>query len=352
MLSTSNKTHESMATTAIVLLLAACSTEGDEHAHSLDTAAEGATEVDSAGIDTSVLDSAEFDDADSGATDPACADSSLLNVATFNIRYAGFSGDNAWYALPVARRDLVLHTMRALDADVFGLQEVLYVQAVDIQAEFVDYHFVGVGRDDGEISGEFAAILLRAERFEILDDGHFWMSDTPEVPGTVFEGSGATRMSTWAVAWDTESERELLILNTHWDHQSSASRQASAALTRARLPALAEDRAVVFTGDLNVVPSDAALMIMLAQRPNTLTQLIDAYRVANPNESADEATFHGFRGNTEGSRIDYVLHTAQLNAASAEIHRDSMDGAYPSDHFPVSAGLTWSLAADGTPCNE
>lgn len=287
-------------------------------------------------------------DASPDLRDPSCV--ATLAVTTFNIRFAGFSGDNAWYALPVARRDLVLQSMRSIDADVFGLQEVLYVQSVDIQAEFDDYHFVGAGRDDGGIAGEFAAILLRAARFDVLDEGHFWMSETPDEPGTVFEGSGAVRMSSWAVVWDSVSERELLFLNTHWDHRSSASREASAELTRARLPALADGRAVVLTGDLNARPDDAALATMLAGEPDTETQLFDAYRAANPEEVSDEATFHGFDGGTTGRRIDYVLNTSELQARSGIIQRGSIDGAYPSDHFPVSVEFGWTSADDGVPC--
>ncbi len=292
------------------------------------------------------------DDSGNELPDPACEAVSDLRVATFNIRYAGLSGENAWYALPVARRDLVLETMRAIDADVFGLQEVLYAQAVDVQAEFSDYHFVGVGRDDGELAGEFAAILLRRERFELIEQGHFWMSETPDVPGTVFEGSGAIRMSSWAVVKDKTSGRELLVLNTHWDHRSSSSRESSANLTRARMPELAAGRSVVLTGDLNASPEDGALLALLAADPDAATQLIDSYRVANPVESNDEATFHGFGGDTRGNRIDYVLHTAGLRADSASIHRDSFEGAYPSDHFPVTAELRWRFAVDGELCVE
>jgi len=54
-------------------------------------------------------------------------------------------------------------------------------------------------------------------------------------------------------------------------------------------------------------------------------------------DETDAGTFNGFEGVRTGPRIDWILHTQDLVPLSCEIIRDSRDGRFPSDHFPVVA---------------
>ena len=56
---------------------------------------------------------------------------------------------------------------------------------------------LGVGRDDGKEAGEMTALYYRADRFERLDDGHFWLSEQPDQPGSKSWDTALTRMATW-----------------------------------------------------------------------------------------------------------------------------------------------------------
>ena len=53
------------------------------------------------------------------------------------------------------------------------------------------------GRDDGKEKGEMMALYYKRDRFEKLDSGHFWLSETPDVPGSKSWGAWSTRMCTW-----------------------------------------------------------------------------------------------------------------------------------------------------------
>jgi len=305
--------------------------------------------ADTATADTTTTDTAVTATADTAATDTSAMDpcAQTLKAVTFNIRYASLGDDNrSW----LVRRDLVVDLITTMDPDVLGLQEVLSVQALDLRQTFDGYGFVGVGRNDGEFDGEFAAILYRLERFEAIDEGHFWMSATPEAPGTVFEGSAAIRMSSWVALRDRLTSRELLVLNTHWDHVSADSRERSATLTRDQLATLAEGRVVIMTGDLNTTPTSAPVQLLLADEPTGSPALVDGYRHIHPEAQDNERTFHNFNGRTSGQRIDYVLHDAQLRTLEAEIVRTEYDGVYPSDHFPVTGLVGYAFDGDGGPC--
>jgi endonuclease/exonuclease/phosphatase family metal-dependent hydrolase len=103
-----------------------------------------------------------------------------LRVMSFNVRVAGApDGDNGWDF----RRDFVIDTIRAADPDMLGAQECMAVQADFLRARLDDYERVGVHRDDGERRGEASLILFKRDRFDLLESGTFWLSDTPEAIG-------------------------------------------------------------------------------------------------------------------------------------------------------------------------
>ena len=64
---------------------------------------------------------------------------------------------------------------------LFGTQEGFTHQLNDI-LRLSDYRFIGVGRDDGKDAGEHCAIFYRSDRFKVLDQGDFWLSEHPENP--------------------------------------------------------------------------------------------------------------------------------------------------------------------------
>lgn len=273
---------------------------------------------------------------DPGVEEPTPAAPPTLEVMTFNIRYdlgLGGSDPDAWANPDAPRRERALTTLAEVDPDIFGVQEALYPQVLDLEEGLPEYAWYGVGRESGGLAGEFSAVYWRRSRFLEADSGTFWLSETPDVPGTVFPGSATLRIASWVRLVDRDDgDRELLVLNTHWDHESQESRERSAALVVERIAELGDERVLV-TGDMNATEESVAIGTLLA------SGLLDAYRAVHPDRQPDEATFHGFDGEPEGSRIDFVLHTADRRATAAEIVRREFDGLYPSDHFPVTASL-------------
>jgi len=284
-------------------------------------------------------------------------DGTQVLAATFNIRFDPVDANssvepNGWTNPDGPRRDLVIDVITEMDADLIGVQEALDPQVVDVTSALPEYTFFGVGRDDGVAAGEYAGIFYRSSRFAQIDGGHFWLSETPEVPGTVFEGSAATRMATWLRLCDEVAQREFVFLNTHWDHVSQESRELSAVLIRERLATIASDVPVIVTGDLNAWPGNAALDILLDAEPEESPQLIDGFRQANPVMDEEEGTVHYFLGITAGLRIDFVLHDEGFQTVDTQIVRTNVDDRYPSDHYPVTGTLRWTGDASGTPCSE
>ena len=259
-----------------------------------------------------------------------------LRVMSFNIRYATESdGANAWSK----RTEFFFDTVKAFGPDLVGFQEVLAVQHDAITAQLSGYAFAGVARDDGKRKGEWSLIAYRKSRFTAVANGDFWLSETPEIPGSKSWDAALTRICSWVRLRETATGREFLFANTHFDHKGVVARQEASRLISARLPLIAAGLPAILTGDLNIDEDNPAYAVLTRPTAPTAIRWIDSFRAVYPTRSPDELSFNGFKGGTVGSRIDFIFHTADLTATAAAIDRTSRAGRYPSDHYPVNAVL-------------
>ncbi len=260
-----------------------------------------------------------------------------LRVMSFNIRFGTANdGKNHWDN----RKDFLVDTVRAFNPDLLGTQETLGFQR-DYLAEKLDgYEAIGVGRDYGDERGEMTAVLFRKQRFEKLSAGHFWLSETPDVPGSKSWDTSLTRMVTWVKLKDRAATppTELFFFNTHFDHRGEVARHESARLIRKQIASLAGAIPTVVTGDFNAGEDSPPYKALFDEEGPV--KLFDTFRLKHPQRGSEEGTFSSFVA-TEvgGARIDWIGCTSQWTVKEAAIDRTSRDGRTPSDHFPVTAVL-------------
>jgi len=285
-----------------------------------------------------------------GGTDPAGAQ---IRVLSFNILGGdgtggstdgrSGSGQNAW----ASRRDLVIELFQKWAPDVIGLQKAGRHSLDDLIRAMPGFGEVGVGRDDGETAGEYAAVLYRTDRFELADSGTFWLSETPETPGSSGWGARGPRICTWARLVDRNTGTSLLVFNTHLDPGSVNSRERGAALILERIRSLRGADAVILTGDMNSAEGSEPILRVTADGDDG-PALGDSFRRIHP-DSTEVGTRHQFTGRTSGDKVDYIFVSSAVAVQSAEIIRDSFDGRYPSDHYPVTAVIRITSAAESEP---
>jgi endonuclease/exonuclease/phosphatase family metal-dependent hydrolase len=265
----------------------------------------------------------------------ALAGEPLLRVMTFNLRYATApDGDNAWDK----RKEILLETIRNFNPDLLGTQEVLAIQADYLAENLKDYTLVGIGRDDGKRRGEFSAVMFRTSRFEPAASGTFWLSETPEQPGSKSWDSSLPRIATWVRLRDrADAGREICYLNTHWDHRGNQARIESAKIIRRWINENAGNSPVVVTGDLNITEDHEGYRTLAAT--DSAPRLRDVFRLLHPSRGPEEATFHNFSGGSRGRRIDFIFASPECTPIEAAIDRSNRDGHFPSDHYPVTAVL-------------
>lgn len=262
---------------------------------------------------------------------------SPLLVMSFNIRYDNpDDAPNDW----THRKDSLAALIRTYSPDVLGTQEVLHQQLTDLKERLPEYEAYGVGRLDGRQQGEYAAILYRRDRFSVEDAGYFWLSDQPEVAGSMGWDAACERIATWLILQDEKTSRRIFLLNTHLDHVGGEARKRSAELIKSRLNRLAQGLPVIVMGDFNAAPTDP-IYRMMTDETDPLSLRDTRLEVKQPE--GEEGTFHNFARlvASDRPRIDYILKNQYLETLHQEHIATDRGAVCLSDHHAVLARLVY-----------
>jgi endonuclease/exonuclease/phosphatase family metal-dependent hydrolase len=251
-----------------------------------------------------------------------------LTVMTYNIRldYAG-DGINQWSN----RKTKVFDLFRKYDPDLFGVQEAVPGQMEDLTKNLSPYRFVGVGREDGKNQGEFSAIFFKKEKYELLEENTFWLSETPEIPGSKSWDAAITRIATWVKLRDKKTSKEFMVINTHFDHIGKEARKKSAELLKQTANELAHGLPLIVIGDFNCTREEPPYEIMLDK---------SGIKLLDSAPSSPAGTYCGFEVNSmECKAIDYIFYSTHWKVKKYMVLSDNDGKFYPSDHLPVKAKL-------------
>ncbi len=252
-------------------------------------------------------------------------------VATYNVRYDNRNdAGNLWKN----RVCYIASLIRYHDFDLLGTQEALPHQLKDLQSMLPYFDLHGKGRDDGANKGEHSAIFYKKEKFELLDTGDFWLSQTPEKPGLGWDATCCNRICSWVYLKDKKSKKKFYFFNTHFDHEGQTARKESSKLVLKKIQEMAKGTPVILTGDFNAGRNTEPYQIISSSH-----LIRDAYKdVPYPYEN--NTSFNGFQPGFEGTEIiDHIFVSSHWQATRWGVLTDTYFGKFPSDHFPVSAVL-------------
>lgn len=251
---------------------------------------------------------------------------SAMQLMTFNIRYDNpQDGLNAWPHRKQMVADLILREK----PDILGVQEALAHQVEFLEEALPAYDWYGLGRDDGQKKGEYCPVFFQKAKFEVLEKGTFWLSETPQEPGLGWDAA-CNRLTTWLILKHTLTGDTLAVFNTHFDHRGEKARIESANLLLAEMQRIAPNENYFLMGDFNCQPGSAPHEVLVAS-----PQLVDAYEEV-PNPQGPVSTFNGFGQNQDILHIDYLYFNPTNWRVLALKHLPDQDGGrYPSDHLPV-----------------
>ena len=282
-----------------------------------------------------------------------------LVVASYNIRNDNQSDaqrGNGW----AQRCPVICEQIEWNDVDVFGAQEVKRNQIDDMLKELEGYDYVGVGRDDGKDRGEFSPVFYKRDRFKLLEQGTFWISETPDKVGVKGWDAALPRICSYARLQDKVTKRKFWFFNLHMDHVGVEARREGAKLIARKITEMCGNEPAMVSGDFNVDQNNEAYKTIVSQGV-----LEDSYEKAEKRFSRN-GTFNSFNPNLfTQSRIDHIFvtkhakvsHYATLTdgywivnpdtpgsikgeAAPQEINFEKYSHRCPSDHYPVMIRLT------------
>lgn len=275
----------------------------------------------------------------------------LLDVMTFNLRYASASAPHSW----AERRPVTRNLLRHESPHLICTQEGLYRQLRDIEQDLgAGYAWIGTGREGGS-HGEFVAIFYDTGRLIPLEYDHFWLSDTPDKIGSKdefgeeLERAGSPRMATWVRFQIRDTPIEFYALNTHLDNRSEGARQRAATqLARYLTTCLDSELPRIVTGDFNAPASTGASVYDTMLNEGNL---VDSWTCA-VKRGQHYGTWHGYKQPVPGgTRIDWILTSPDVITSYAAINTYCEQGQYPSDHLPAQAAITlqYPSRAQGRP---
>ncbi len=255
-----------------------------------------------------------------------------LSVMTYNIRLdVASDADNDWNH----RKSFLTDQLAYYAPAIFGIQEALPHQVVDIQLALSAYKHIGIGRE-GENQGEASSIFYQSNRFTVQHETTFWLSPTPELVSKGWDAA-CLRVCTFGLFTDLASGKRFWVFNTHLDHLSEEARTRGLALILDKIKAVnTANDPVILMGDFNTTPNHLRIQ-------NLKNSLNDARDFSQTRPFGPAGTFNGFAHDKPVTQlIDYVFVSKSGFAVKKyAVLSDAINNHYPSDHLPVLVHLAF-----------
>lgn len=249
-----------------------------------------------------------------------------LCLTSCNIRFDNpADGANAWPHRRLHLTQMLLHHA----PDVIASQEGRFDQLKDFESLLANYEIIDQHRSWIK-ERMYPSFFLKKEKFEVIQSGDLWLSETPQVAGSKSFDSAFPRLMTWIKIQPRDFHQNFLLVNTHLDHVKKETRidQIKVLIQEIRKILNPRDHLIIM-GDFNDSPDGDVRNLLEENFP----QLVDAWRVFNHHE---ETSHHAFNGECQnGSRIDWILVDEKITIENCVMDKRTSEGRYPSDHFPI-----------------
>lgn len=222
------------------------------------------------------------------------------------------------------RADLISKDINSVKPDIIGFQEATAVH-YDYLEDFLEGYDSEIAYRDNTLLSEGCPIFYRTDKFEKVDSGHFWLSQTPDVMSKDW-GSAHYRICIYVILKDVASGKEFVVFNTHLDHKSTEARVNGIQVVVDKIAEFGNIPAYLM-GDLNATEDSDTIEF-------TKESFDDAMRVAPVSE--ETATYHNWGNDEASKRIDYIM-ISKTGIEILEYHvlDNCYDGAYSSDHASI-----------------
>ena len=255
-----------------------------------------------------------------------------MRAATFNVRFdseADAEGGNSWAERKGSVADVILRH----DFDIVGTQEANKDQMPELAELLPEYDYIyhSYGIREGFHN---CVTYYKRDKYELLDEGTFWYSPTPEVESIGWDANDH-RLCNWGKFRDKATGREFYFFNSHLFWRLEVARSMSGGVLVEQVRKIAGDSPAICVGDYNSREESK-------QVQDILTLLNDAYRISETAPAGPVETDLG-GGNFLGpakARIDFIFTSKGIRVKDYTVIDDKREnGHYPSDHLPIVCTL-------------
>ena len=255
--------------------------------------------------------------------EPKEALSEELTVMSTNVRC--YAPDDLFQRSWFYRSKLIATDIAKVAPDVIGFQEVQGVHYSYLKDVMPEYNSIVAYRDNSIIR-EGCAIFYRADRFEEIDSGYFWLSETPDVMSKDW-GSAHYRICVYVCLKDRNTGKEFIVFNTHLDHKSEEARIKGIEVVLDKIAALG-GRPAFLVGDMNALENSKTIQ-------STKQSFDDAKKIAATSDG-NKYTYNCW-GTPDGKTlIDYIfVSKGKATVSEYRVVDNNHNGVYSSDHSSI-----------------
>ncbi len=255
-----------------------------------------------------------------------------VTYMSFNIRFITpkDEGVRSWES----RRPAIVKMFGEVGPDVVGIQEQSAESVAWLQANLPDYEFyIPDHKEVITLPKGFSMVLFwKKDRFELVDCGRFFLSETPFTPSKGWD-SNHYRNAAWIRLRDKISGKEFMCFNTHLDHRGPLAKEHGVLVTVEQIRCLAGRRLpVILGGDMNITRNGSQGSFL----DPFYSYMKSARDMAPEADHAD--TFNGYSEDKSSHRLlDYIF---CRNAKALEyevVDSEDYGVRFISDHYPVMA---------------
>ncbi len=252
-----------------------------------------------------------------------------IKVMSYNIRCHAVDdfGHKNWFY----RADLVVDTIEKAQPGIIGFQEVNSWQYDYLCESMPIYDSIITYRDNVPVYSEGCPVFYRTDLYTLVNKGSFWLSKTPDVMSKDW-GAACYRICSYVILKDNVTEKEFVVFNTHLDHVSDEARINGINVILDKIKDFGSIPAILM-GDLNAEED--------SETYKSATEFFydSKYQTENTMTSC---TYQAWGEKLDRNCIDYIMISkGHFDVHSYSVITDTYDGVYTSDHFPLTATLSF-----------
>ncbi len=176
-------------------------------------------------------------------------------------------------------------------------------------------------------SRESTPVLWRRDKFDLMDEGHFWLSETPETPSFGFGQTKYARVCTWVKLRVKATGKEFFYFCTHMNgDDASTIGSGNVIMAQAEEMGAFTEWGALLSGDFNMKPEREGYRNLHES---------GKFRDLNAELGFDPSgTVNGYNDPEEGNRIiDYVFFTpAYIEPLKYQVLNENYFDGWISDH--------------------